>query len=115
MDATLELHPSREDKYGSTVVDAYSDSDWATNCKDRKSMTGGGLFASDMPVLTFSRTQPRIALSSHEADLHVSSTVAMEANGLAWLLEERGEAPRTAAHCDASATLGVASAVALAS
>ena len=59
------------------------------------------------PVLTFSRTQPCVALSSAVAELCALSTVVMEAKGLAGFLEELDEFPHLVAWCDASATIGV--------
>jgi hypothetical protein len=46
---------------------AYSDSDWASNITDRKSVTGNFVTLGQGPISWLSRKQKTIALSSTEA------------------------------------------------
>jgi hypothetical protein len=109
MDVVLVLDVDMSDTMGSVTVKGCSDSDWAKNRDDRKSTTGGVIFVWGAPMLTFARTQPCVALASAEAELYGLSTVVMECKGLATFLEELGEYPIIEAHCDAAATISIAS------
>ena len=55
-----------------------------------------------------------MALASAEAELYALSTVIMECKGVASFLEELGEYPIIEGHCDATATIAIASRLGLA-
>ena len=114
MDTVLQLNVSTGNTMGSVIVKGCSDSDWAKNRDDRRSTTGGVIFVWDCPMLHFARTQPCVALASAEAELYALSTVIMECKGVASFLEELGEYPIIEGHCDATATIAIASRLGLA-
>ena len=93
------------DSLASTVVATYYDSDWAKDKVGRKSTTGSAVFVYNTPVLTLSRTQGCIALSSAEAEVYGLSTTAIEAIGVDKFLTGLGEQVVTEVYGDSSASL----------
>eukprot|EP00971_Amphidinium_carterae_P352089 6492420-Amphidinium_carterae.1 len=67
---------------------AYVDSDWATDRRDRKSISGGCLFFHGCLLHSWSRKQTTVALSSAEAELGALCTGILEAQQLRHLLAE---------------------------
>jgi hypothetical protein len=56
----------------------YSDSDWAGDKDNRKSITGFIIFLLGVPILWRSKAQASVALSSTEAKLYALSEAAKE-------------------------------------
>ena len=73
-------------------LDVMTDSDWAT-CRTTRRSVSGGLIKLGVHVVQFwSRTQPRIALSSGEAELYAAVRGLAELQGMLNLVRElRGE------------------------
>ena len=86
-------------------ISLWSDSDWATCQTSRRSNSGGIVFLGSHVVSFWCRTQPRIALSSAEAELYASLKVLSEGVGVLNMLREiHGERWGTMDHnVDASA------------
>ena len=82
-DYVLELRPK-----GGLRVTAHSDSDWAGGA-DRRSVSGGIVFVSGAPVLSWSRVQACRALSSCEAELYGMGSAAVEALFVQTILTEQ--------------------------
>jgi hypothetical protein len=73
-----------------TTITITTDSDWAGDVESRKSTSGGIVFYGSAAILTWSRTQPVVALSSGEAELYAMTTGATEGRFVAQLLKECG-------------------------
>ena len=73
------------------ALEAFSDSDWASQKADRKSVSSGVIAIQGNVVCTSARTQRTIALSSAEAELYASAGVLSDSfllkNILCFLLE----------------------------
>jgi hypothetical protein len=68
----------------------YTDSDWAANPDDRKSITGYVLFLANGPVSWLTRRQKTIALSSTEAEYMAMSDTTRQISWIKPLLSEIG-------------------------
>lgn len=64
------------------VLQAFSDSDWATNPLDRRSITGSCIFLGQNPISWTTQKQRSVAKSSTEAEY---KAMAFTAQDLAWL------------------------------
>lgn len=67
---------------------AFSDSDWASDPKDRKSVTGGIIFFCGNPVAWFSKKQNCVTLSSTEAEYVAGALVCAELMSLKALCKD---------------------------
>ena len=63
----LHWYPAQEET--NTIV-LTTDAEWATCRESRRSDSGGTLLLGDHLIAAWSRVQPRVALSSGEAELH---------------------------------------------
>lgn len=63
---------------GSLDIAAFSDSDWAANQMDRRSVTGSCIFLGKNPVFWVSKKQTKVAKSSAEAEYRVLAYTAMD-------------------------------------
>ena len=81
----LQWYPCQEDT--DTVV-LTTDADWATCNKTRQSNSGGTLQLGNHLVVASSRVQPRIALSSGEAELYAGMCGSSETLGFVQLMRE---------------------------
>ena len=68
----------------------YTDSDWAANPDDRKSITGYVLFLANSPVSWLTRRQKTVALSSTEAEYMAMSDTTRQISWIKSLLGEIG-------------------------
>lgn len=71
-------------------LSGYSDSDWATNTDDRRSVSGFCFSFSGGVVSWNSKKQPTVALSSSEAEYLALSSAAQELVFLRYLLRDLG-------------------------
>ena len=65
-----------------------TDSDWAGDHEQRKSISGGGLFVGDNLIAHWSKMQSNVALSSGEAELNASVKGISELIGVIELFRE---------------------------
>jgi len=82
-------------------IDAYSDSDWATDHTDRKSVSGGLIKLGGNLVSWFSKKQPLTAQSSTEAEyiaMHEATKRILWTQD--WIQELYGKRPQCDLHCD---------------
>ena len=79
--------PAQSEVYG------YSDSDHAANVDDRRSITGYVFFYAGGPITWKTKTQPRTALSSTEAEYMALAAASCEAMSLRYLQEDFGIPP----------------------
>ena len=79
--------PAQSEVYG------YSDSDHAANVDDRRSITGYVFFYAGGPITWKTKTQPRTALSSTEAEYMALAAASCEAMSLRYLQEDFGVPP----------------------
>lgn len=87
----------------------YNDSDWGCDFLDRRSVTGGVIQLDDAPIMTFSRKQSVVALSSCEAELYAATEVSKEVLFLKELLMEVGFVVIAQLRLDADAARSVLS------
>src|SRR5210317_1055697 len=85
----LKLKP-RFDERGLFWIEAYSDSDYATDTETRKSVTGFIIYFCGVPVSWCSRSQRSVTLSSSEAEYIALSETAKEIVFLYQLVIEMG-------------------------
>jgi hypothetical protein len=76
-DSSLQLH-------------AYSDSTWASDPSDRRSVTGYCIFLGSSPLTWKSKKQAVVSRSSTEAELRALATTTTEIVWLRWLLADFG-------------------------
>jgi hypothetical protein len=73
------------------VLEVWVDADWGGNSnQDRRSTSGGMVLLGGAPLLTWSRTQQSVALSSGESEYYAITSGAVEGLGLVNLLAELG-------------------------
>ena len=77
-DYGLKIAPKGNFNDGVWTMKMYTDSDWATNKTDRKSISGFVLYFQDTPILWKSQTQKTVALSSTEAEYYATSEATKE-------------------------------------
>ena len=85
----------------------YTDSDWGGCVRTRRSTSGGAALHGSHCLLTWSRTQQLIALSSAEAELNASVKAAQEGLSLKHLAEELGDRVWLCLRGDSSANDGI--------
>ena len=87
---------------------AITDSDWAGDHEQRKSISGGGIFVGESLVAHWSKMQSNIALSSGEAELNAAVKGISELIGVMELLRElEVEVNEPTLETDASACKGM--------
>lgn len=89
---------------------AYTDSTWASDPVDRRSVTGYCLFLGTSLIAWKSKKQTAVSRSSAEAELRAIATVTSEIVWLRWLLADLGvscDAP-TNVLCDSTAAIQIA-------
>ena len=69
------------------VIEAYSDSDFAGDKDDRRSITGFVIFLSGFPISWKSKAQPIVTLSSTEAEYVALNETVREVKFVVQLLE----------------------------
>jgi hypothetical protein len=87
---TKEVYQLLVPRDGAETLVMYTDSDWADDKDDRKSVSGGALMMYGCTILSYTRTQKTPALSSAEAELYAIGSGAVETLGTATLLKEFG-------------------------
>ena len=92
-----------------TVLDGYSDSDWAGCQSTRRSTSGGAIMQGGHCMKTWSSTQATVALSSAKAELYALLKTATQTLGLITLARDLGVEVTARVHTDASAALGIVS------
>lgn len=80
----------KEAQRGTVDVSAYSDSDWASDKTDRKSVTGWIAMVNGNPVSWASKKQKSVAQSSCEAELYAAAAATNELLWLRSLMKELG-------------------------
>jgi hypothetical protein len=96
-------------KFNATVVNVYSDSDWAGCRNTRKSTSGGLLAIGGNCVKAWSSTQATVATSSGEAELIALVKAASEALGFSSVARDLGVEFRLKIFVDSSAAQSIAS------
>ena len=86
-DYGLKLFPKRDINDDLWTLTIYSDSDWASNKDDRKSITGFTIFLQDAPIMWKSQAQKTVSLSSTEAEYYATSEAAKEIKFIVQVLE----------------------------
>ena len=81
----LQWYPLQE--YKDTVV-LTTDADWATSKESRRPNSGGTLQLGNLLITAWTRVQPRIALSSGEAELCAGMRGISETRGFVHLMRE---------------------------
>ena len=89
-DYGLKIAPKGNFNDGAWTMKMYTDSDWATNKTDRKSISGFVLYFQDTPILWKSQTQKTVALSSTEAEYYATSEATKEIKFIIQVLESLG-------------------------
>ena len=90
-----------------TVVEVYTDSDWAGHRRSRKSTSGGVVYFAGAMVRGWSTTQAVIALSSGEAEYYVALKGASIAMGFQSMLKDMGIQSTIVLCTDSSAARGI--------
>ena len=84
---------SEQDDHEALRLDAFTDTDFAANKADRKSMTGGVLRLNGIAVSWGARKQGGMSLSTMEAEFVAASEMACKMLGLCEMLSEVCIAP----------------------
>ena len=89
---------------------AYSDSTWASDPVDRRSVTGYCIFLGTSLIAWKSKEQTAVSRSSAEAELRALSTTTSEIVWLRWLLADLGVSCHTPTPllCDNTAAIQIA-------
>jgi hypothetical protein len=91
-----------------TVVDVYSDANWAACRRTRKSTSGGVAMLGSHVLKTWSKTQSVIAQSSAESELYAIVRASTVALGVLTLLKDAGmSVVDSRVHVDAFAAKGI--------
>ena len=90
-----------------SVVDTFSDANWAGCRKARKSTSGGAMVVGTHLIKTYSKTQATIARSSAESELYAIVRATSESLGMITLLDDLGSEFQARIHMDATAAQGV--------
>jgi hypothetical protein len=93
---TLKFNGANHDEFL-----GYTDSDWAANPDDQKSITGYVLFFANGPVSWLTRRQKTIALSSTEVEYMAMLDTARQISWIKSLLGKIGfNIPKILLYCD---------------
>ena len=107
------LHFRAQPESDDTLVEVYTDSDWAGCRRTRKSTSGGVLLVGGGLLKSWSSTQPTLAMSSGEAEFIAMVKAASEGLGLVALMGDLGWPARLKVWVDSSAAKSMASRVGL--
>ena len=88
-------------------VRIYVDANWAGCLRTRKSTLGGVICLGHMPVKTWSKTMPILALSSGESELAAVVKGAGEGLGFQSCMKDFGVSLPLEVHSDATAAIGM--------
>ena len=91
-----------------SAVKVHVDANWAGCRRTRKSTLGGVITFGTVPVKTWSKTMPILALSSGESELAALVKGAGEGLGFVSSLADFGLTPSLELHSDATAAIGIA-------
>ena len=91
----------------SGVVKVFTDSDWASCPRTRRSTSGGVIGVNGHMVAQWSRLQGCVTLSSGEAELAAAIKGVCEGLSVKHLMEEWGDQVHLENYCDSSAARGV--------
>jgi hypothetical protein len=86
----LFLRPTAIDSDGSWNITVYSDSNWAGDLENRRSISGFIIFLLGCPIVWKSKQQQSVTLSSSEAEYVALSEAAKELKFVAQTLESIG-------------------------
>jgi hypothetical protein len=84
----------------------YADANWASG-PSRRSTSGGVLFYKNTLIMSWSRTQPTVTLSTAEAELTAMGVAVQEGQFLQHLLDELGHQAPLRLHSDSSAARAI--------
>ena len=79
---------------------AYTDSDWAANREDRRSVSGGMLVHNGGLLRFWSRRQKAVSLSSWESELYAAVSTGVDTLGLQSGLRDFGNNTGVTIPCD---------------
>ena len=85
---------------GNIQLKAFSDSDWASDKKDRKSVSGSLILHGNNPVSWFSKKQGCVALSTAEAEYVAAATCAQDLINLKGVLQDFKLDTEVVLYCD---------------
>lgn len=88
-------------------VEMYSDSDWGGDTVTRRSTSGGAMMRGGHLLLTYSRTQQVVSLSSAEAELHAMCRAASEGLAAINMARELYQPMELKLKTDSSAARGI--------
>ena len=88
-------------------VEPLGDADWRGQGADKRSTSGGIIESGGCPLLTWSRTQNTVSLSSAESEYHAMTSGVVETMGMDNFLRELGYHVRTALLTDSQAAYHV--------
>ena len=93
---------------GTTTLECYTDTDWAGDKTDRRSVGCGAIFLGDCLLLEYSRAQSVTGLSSGEVEFYGIASVASEAIFLKSILKFGAVQTQIRIRCDSSAAKSIA-------
>lgn len=97
----------RCDKSLDISLKAFSDSDWASDRLDRKSVSGSIILHGKNPVVWFSKKQGCVALSTAEAESVAAAACAQDLVNLRGMLEEFELNTNSVLYCDNRSTVSI--------
>ena len=86
----LKLHPEKLLKDDMVTLTVYTDSDWAGDRENRRSITGFIIFFMNCPIMWRSKQQVSVTLSSTEAEYVALSEAAKDIKFISQALESLG-------------------------
>ena len=105
--ALIRMEVDMTGGHAPTVLNVYSDSDWAGNTRTRKSVSGGYASWGNCCVGHWCRNQSTIAMSSCEAELYACTSGIAEGLYTCQLLNELGFDVKMVLWCDSFSALNV--------
>ena len=91
-----------------TNLQGYADSDWAGDCQNTKSTSGGVIMRSARCRKARSTSQSALALSSGEADLYAMTKVAVQLSGVISMAKDFGVSLTGVVKSDSCSAIGIA-------
>lgn len=95
------------------IIDVYSDSDWASCLRTRRSTTGGVAALQGTALKSWSSTQVTVAQSSGEAEYYAMARASAEGLGIKAIMEDMGYDTVVRVWVDSSCAKSIASRVGL--